>query len=193
MKAPETDPRFVKLHEYHELELETTCYGLGATNEKKDYSIKNPLYTCFYDSMEPDWMSSIEGYTRMQAYENVIYNGRGYLSRPYSHYKFDCIGLTGGLTVLNVAMFSVAWLLPKQYETIVYYALCATNLPSIAYIGNHYYQGTKEEKSIEARMAHYRNKSMEYIIRESNERKLGYLDGLTIPKVEEPKVEEMAK
>jgi len=192
MKAPETDPRFVKMHEYHDQHIEH-IYGLGSGGIKEDSSIKNPLYTCFYDSMEPDWMAPIEGRVRMRAYENIIYNGQYLTYHPYSHYKLDCMGLTGGLTILNVTMFSVAWLLPKQYETVVYYALCATNIPSIAYIGNHYYQGTKEQQNIEERVAQYRDKSMEYILREANTRKLGYIGGITIPEVDQPKVEDIAK
>jgi len=169
------DLRFLKLHEYHD-KLLAHCYGLSATNKKEDDSIKNPLYTPFYDKLEPKWMEPIPGWVRISAYEHLIYGSYGILCHPSAHFRLHCAGYTGLATLSNVAIYIASKLFPKTYEYVTYCMLTAFNIPALAYICNVYYQGRQEEKAVEERMEHYKEKSMEFILREAHTKKIGYVE-----------------
>lgn len=183
------DPRYIKLHQYH-AKLMTHCYGLGASNKKEDDSITNPIFAPFYDKLEPNWMKSIPGSVRMSAYEHLLYGSYGVVGHPAAHFRLYCAGYTGIATLTNIAIYIASKLFPKTYECITYCMLTAFNIPALAYICKVYYQGRQEEKAIKERIDHYKEKSIEYILREAHTQKIGYVEKHYTPDVEEIVVSE---
>lgn len=170
VKAVEIDVRFVKLRQYHDFQMSTTCYGVGGFKPDADCEHNREIKAFeafFYDKLEPKWMEPIPGWIRVKAYELLIYGHYGIISHPASWAKFKCITYTSGATLLNAAVYIASKLFPQSYEYITYCMLTAFNIPAIAYICNIYYKGRQDEKAIEAQRDHYKDKSMEFILRDA--------------------------
>jgi len=183
------DTRFIKLKEWHEKQS-AHCYGLGGMGPEKDTSKDSPMYGCFYDKQEPEWMERINGYTRLRVYERIICDGTWLLSYQANFFRAKCIAYGGTLSILNIATFVWGALLPVPLEKLAYVGLTIVNIPATAYTTYLYCKGLYEEQRLEERIDYYKDKSMEFILREAHTKEFVKIESLHTPDPIEPSMEQ---